>query len=84
MNLGDAISAAEKAQQDFSNANTQTANDRATVTAAQAKLDVANATVASDVTAMNSAADAFNAALDALIQAATAAKIPPASAPTAP
>ncbi len=75
MSLLDAINAAETAQQGYTNAATQTANDQAAVVAAQAKLDAANATITSDQSAQASAASAFNDSLDALIAAATAAKI---------
>jgi len=76
MDLSSAITAAEQAQQAYSTAANQTSSDQAVVVAQQAKLDAANAQVASDQQAQASAAAAFNSALDTLIQAATAAKIP--------
>jgi predicted thioesterase len=76
MSLTDAITAAEQAQQVYTSAVSQTTADQAVVTQIQQKLDAANATVVTDVTAQNAAATSFNASLDALIQAATAAKVP--------
>ena len=81
MNLSEAITAVETAQSAFTGAAAQTTNDQASVTAIQAKLDAANATVATDQSAQDAAATAFNGSLDALIQAATAAKIGPSVAP---
>jgi len=81
MTLSDAISAVETAQQAYTGAAAQTTNDQASVTAIQAKLDAANATVATDQTAQDAAATGFNAALDTLIAAATAAKIGTAPPP---
>ncbi len=75
MNLSDAITAVEQSQTAYQNAATQTANDQSAADAIQAKLDAANAQIATDQQAQTSAADAFNAALDGLIAAAQAAKI---------
>ena len=76
MNLSDAISAAEQAGTAYQTAASTTANDQAAAAAIQAKLDAANATVATDQTNQNAAATAFNSALDGLIQACSDAKIP--------
>ncbi len=76
MNLSDAISAAETANTAFNNASAQTASDKAVAQQIQAKLDAQNAQVTSDQQAQDAAAAQFNTALDALIGAATAAKIP--------
>lgn len=76
MNLTDAISAAEAAQTAYTGAVAQTANDQSAIAAAQAKLDAANAVIANDNAAQNTAAVALNSSLDDLIAAATAAKIP--------
>lgn len=74
--LSEAITAVEQAGSAYQNAATQTVNDQAAAAAIQAKLDAANATVAADKQAQTTAADTFNATLDSLIAAATAAKIP--------
>lgn len=81
MTLNDAISEVEGAQSSYNNAVAQTQNDTGTVAAIQAKLDAANATVATDQAAQSTAAAAFNQALDDMIAAATAARIPVAAAP---
>ena len=75
MQLTDAITAVETASTAYNGAVAQTANDQQAAAAIQAKLDAANATVATDMTAQTSAAASFNSALDNLIAAATAAKI---------
>ena len=75
MNLSDAITAVEQAQNSFQTASTQTSNDQAAAAAIQAKLDAANAQVSTDQAAQADAAQAFNASLDNLIAAAQAAKI---------
>ena len=74
--LSDAITAVENAQAAYTTAQTTTQNDQANADAIKAKLDAATAQVATDQTSQNAAASSFNSALDALIQAATAAKIP--------
>jgi len=76
MLLTDAISAVETANNSYTNAVNQTNTDQAAADQIKAKLDAANQTVASDQAAQSTAAAEFNAALDTLIQAATAAKIP--------
>jgi hypothetical protein len=76
MNLSDAITAVETASSAYSAAATTTTNDQATADAVQAKLDAAKAQVGTDQVAQADAGSAFNASLDALIAAATAAKIP--------
>jgi hypothetical protein len=86
MTLSDAITAVEGAQSSYNNAIAQTRNDTSAVAAFRAKLDAASATVASDQTAQDAAAAAFNQSLDDMIAAATAAKIPvavPAANPQA-
>jgi hypothetical protein len=74
--LGDAITAVEQAQTGYQNAATQTSNDQTAAAAIQTKLDAANAQVVTDQTNQATAATTFNAAIDNLIAAATAAKIP--------
>ncbi len=81
--LSDAISTVETASGAYNNALTQTSNDQATAQQIQAKLDAANNQVQQDQQAQDAAAQQFNAALDQLIQAATAAKIPPSTPPAA-
>lgn len=75
--LSAAISAVEAAQSSYQSAAAQTGVDQQSVVTAQAKLDAANATVATDKAAQTDAANVFNSALDALIAAATSAKITP-------
>ena len=75
MTLTEAITAVENTQTAYTNAVNTTANDQSAAAAIQAKLDAANQQVASDTAAQNTAAESFNASLDALIEAATAAKI---------
>jgi hypothetical protein len=75
MNLSDAITAVEQAQSAYTAAASQTTNDQAAAAAIQAKLDGANALVATDQVAQTKAAQDFNVGLDALIQAATDAKL---------
>jgi NAD/NADP transhydrogenase alpha subunit len=79
MTLNDAITQAETAGAAYSNASAQITTDQSFEAGIQAKLDAAKATVSADLAAQASAATAFNAALDALIQAATGAKIPAAA-----
>jgi hypothetical protein len=76
MTLTDAITAVEQSSTVYQTAVTTTANDQAAADAIKVKLDAANATVATDQVNQSAAATGFNAALDALIQAATDAKIP--------
>jgi hypothetical protein len=76
MTLGDAITAVETAATEYDKAVQTTSNDSAAAAAIQTKLDAANKTVAYDVEAQAWTAKAFNGALDGLIEAATAAKIP--------
>lgn len=73
--LADAITAAENAQQGLTAAQATVSADNDSVTAIQAKLDAANAQKATDAATQVTAVTAFNAALDDLITAATAAKI---------
>jgi len=79
MTLSDAITEVEGALSSYNNAVAQTQNDTSAAAAIQAKLDAANATVTTDQTAQGASAAAFNQALDDMIAAATAAKIPVAS-----
>ena len=76
MTLSEAITAVEGALTVYNNAVAQTANDQAVVADRQQKLDAAKATVNADVQTQTTAATAQNKALDDLIAAATAAKIP--------
>ncbi len=76
MTLTDAITAVEQASTAYQTAATTTANDQAAADAIKAKLDAANTQVATDQQNQTAAATSFNASLDALIQAATDAKIP--------
>ena len=70
-----AIAAAEAAGNSYQSTAAQTAVDQGAVSAAQAKLDAANAQVSTDQKAQADAATQFNSALDNLIAAAQAAKI---------
>jgi len=85
--LADAITAVEQAETSYQGALAQTGNDQAAATAIQAKLNTANATVASDQEAQAAAATAEVAVLqtlDAVIQARIASLIPaPAPPPPA-
>jgi hypothetical protein len=74
--LSDAITAAEQAGTTYQTAVTTTANDQSAAAAIQAKLDAANATVATDQQNQAGAATNYNTALTALIAAAQAAMIP--------
>jgi len=75
-NLSDAITAAEQTGVAYQTAVTTTANDQNAAAAVQAKLDAANATVATDQQNQATAATAYNTALTTLIAAAQAAMIP--------
>jgi len=79
MKLSEAITQVETTGSDYQKSVTQTATDQTAADAAQAKADAAKALVASDQQAQDAAAATFNAALDGLIEAATAAKVPPAA-----
>ncbi len=76
--LVDAISAVEGASSAYSGAVIKTKADSDIVDGIAAKLNAAQAVVVSDVAAQTDAANSYNAALDTLITAATAAKIPSA------
>lgn len=73
--LSAAITGVENAASAYSASTTTTANDQATADAVQAKLDAATSQVELDKQAQGAAASAFNDSLDALITAATAAKV---------
>ena len=73
--LTDAIAAVEQAQSGYTTAQSTLTNDQALIAAKQAALDAANAQVATDTKAAGDAATALNSSLDALIAAATAAKV---------
>jgi hypothetical protein len=74
--LSDAISAVEATNTAYQNAVSTTNNDQAAAADLQTRLTGAQAKVTSDQGAQSTAASAFNAALDALITAATASKVP--------
>jgi hypothetical protein len=74
--LSDAITAVEQASTAYSSAAATVTNDVAAAAAISTKLDAANAQTATDTTTQGTAKDAFNASLDALVAAATAAKLP--------
>ena len=74
--LSDAITAAEQAGTAYQTAVTTTANDQSAAAAIQAKLDAANATVATDQQNQTAAATSYNTTLTTLIAAAQAAMIP--------
>jgi len=74
--LSDAITAAEQAGTAYQTAVTTTANDQSAAAAIQAKLDAANATVATDQQNQMAAATSYNTTLTTLIAAAQAAMIP--------
>ncbi len=71
-----AIAAVESAETAYQSAAAQTAVDQTVVQAAQGKLDVANAQVVADQQSQAAAGLTLNAALEALVVAANAAKIP--------
>lgn len=75
--LTQAIAAVETAQTNLTNANTSEA-------AAQSKFDAARQAKADADKADSDAVTAFNSALDALIAAATAAKVPVPAPPPPP
>jgi hypothetical protein len=81
--LSDAITAVEQAGTAYQTAVTTTANDQSATAAIQAKLDAANATVATGQQNQLAAATNYNTALTTLIAAAQAAMIPPSSGSSA-
>jgi hypothetical protein len=74
--LSNAISAVEQAGQAYNGTVVTTTNDQSVADGLKAKLDTANAQVATDKQGQTAAATAFNSALDALATAVQAAKIP--------
>lgn len=78
--LAQAIATYEAALTAYANSSSTLSNDQAAAGALQTKLTAAQAQVATDQAAQLTAAGTLNQALDALITAATAAKVPPPAA----
>lgn len=74
--LIEAINTVEQNLQAYSGATAQTGNDQSAADALKAKLDAANAQVATDLATQANVANILNDALDALSEAALASKIP--------
>ena len=78
MNLQDAITEWEGANNAYTSATTIVTNDQAAVAAIQVKLDAANSQTVTDQSTQTGLVAPVNAALDDIIAAAQAAKIPTA------
>lgn len=75
MNLQDAINGVEAAQTQLTNDQRAQSDAASAVSAAQAKLDAASSVKSSADSTVTTDVSAFNASLDGLIAAATAAKL---------